>query len=128
MHGHEFIKAEIALQLVDASNGRDIFSRTQHGKSHSNFITTALENFIDESFVFNIFCLLNKPVKLGETMSYMISYLRMASGQLHDSVRAKFSIAFLWRTWRKSFIFQCTFIEYLEERVCDTSSQLQGLL
>lgn len=91
---HDWIKAEVALHMVDVSKGSNMFPYTPNGSNHSTRITTALEKVMNVTSVAEIVALLNKRVRLGQYTLYVITYLDRESGRLHDSVLAKFCNAF----------------------------------
>lgn len=94
-HDHaDFIKAKVALKLVDVSKGTNFFQRTPSAATYIMVLLAALEKVMRITSEEGIVALLNKRVQLWQSTLYVITYLYRASGHLHDSVLLKFCNAF----------------------------------
>lgn len=94
MNEHDWVKAELAKQMLENSKGKNIFPRTPVGTEYSTLILVALEKAMNITSHAEAINLLNKRVQLERSTLYIVNYLDLTSGRLQDSVPSKMTNSF----------------------------------
>lgn len=75
--------------MVDPQLGFEIFPHTLPEKTDSNLFLSALNKFSWITDTNGILSILNHRINVGNTSSYVISYIYKASGRFHEAVLKK---------------------------------------
>lgn len=94
INAHDWIKAEVALQLLNVSKGSNILPHTSHGTLYSTVVMNALETVTGIQSTDDASELLNMRVQMGKYTLYIVTYLVRTSGCLHDLILPQFCNTF----------------------------------
>lgn len=94
---HDYIKAEVAMHLVDPTKGFQIFLHPPIGCTSSAVIKPTLEKVLGVTVPQQITKIMNRRVHLGQTTLFTHTYVDRGSGHLHDCILTKIANAFFAR-------------------------------
>lgn len=94
-HAHDWIKAEVARQIVEVFARENLFPSIRPGSSCSTLILSPLDKVMKITCHKDLVEMLNKSVHFDQSALYVVSYIHpAASGRLHDIVLIKLCNAF----------------------------------
>lgn len=102
---HYWIKAEVALNIVDVTKGPHIFRYTPPDSQKGVIITTAVEKVTVITSADDISSLLNQRFQVGQSSLLTVTYLDRARGGLHDTILTEFCNSFFAGFRKENHIF-----------------------
>lgn len=91
---HDWIKDDVAVQMSDVSEGKEIFQHDLERAQYKSVITTPLDKVISMTAPNDICTLLSRSLQVGQKSLLVSSYFERASGRLTECKLNKISTAF----------------------------------